>query len=324
MRALEEGTLRPTPEVVRHLDLCLGCRACETACPSGVPYGSLIEAARPFVERHRSWARRLGRRALVTLLTTRAGRKVAFGPLRLVAGRRALGRLASRLPGRWLALAAAVAQTANGGPLPTAVDPPGRARGTAALLTGCVAESVFPATNLATARLLAHAGVRVLVPPRQGCCGALALHLGAAARARALARKAARELAARGAARPAGRHPGRPSGRAGRGRHVLRERRHLQSHRARDGRPPARAQDRAHRRERCRRRRRRQPRLPPPDPGRRDRAPPPRRRRAPHRPPRHGPRRRRLTQLRGSARGPGASEARSAAQPREHWTGPRV
>src|SRR5207249_1574911 len=132
-------------------------------------------------------------------LTTRAGRKVAFGPLRLVAGRRALGRLASRLPGRWLALAAAVAQTANGGPLPTAVDPPGRARGTAALLTGCVAESVFPATNLATARLLAHAGVRVLVPPRQGCCGALALHLGAAARARALARKAARELAATGA-----------------------------------------------------------------------------------------------------------------------------
>src|SRR5207249_5006238 len=76
---------------------------------------------------------------------------------------------------------------------------PGRARGTAALLTGCVAESVFPATNLATARLLAHAGVRVLVPPRQGCCGALALHLGAAARARALARKAARELAATGA-----------------------------------------------------------------------------------------------------------------------------
>jgi len=199
MRALEDGALQPTREVVRHLDLCLGCRACEPACPSGVPYGSLIEAARPFVERHRSWARRLGRRALVTLLTTRAGRKVAFGPLRLVAGRRALGRLASRLPGRWLALAAAVAQTANGGPLPTAVDPPGRARGTAALLTGCVAESVFPATNLATARLLAHAGVRVLVPPRQGCCGALALHLGAAARARALARKAACELAATGA-----------------------------------------------------------------------------------------------------------------------------
>src|SRR5437867_10042715 len=162
MRALEEGALRPTPEVVRHLDLCLGCRACETACPSGVPYGSLIEAARPFVERHRSWARRFGRRALVALLTTRAGRKAAFGPLRLVAGRRALGRLASRLPSRWLALAAAVSQTAKGSSrLPLAVDPPGRPRGTAALLTGCVAESVFSATNRATARLLVHAGVRV-------------------------------------------------------------------------------------------------------------------------------------------------------------------
>ena len=46
MRALEEGRLEPSPEVVRHLDLCLGCRACETACPSGVPYGALIEDAK--------------------------------------------------------------------------------------------------------------------------------------------------------------------------------------------------------------------------------------------------------------------------------------
>ena len=59
MRALEDGRLVPTPEVVRHLDLCLGCRACETACPSGVEYGALIEAARPFVEAHRPRAARV-------------------------------------------------------------------------------------------------------------------------------------------------------------------------------------------------------------------------------------------------------------------------
>ena len=53
MRALEEGRLDPTAEVTSHLDACLGCRACETACPSGVPYGSLIEAARPFLEESR-------------------------------------------------------------------------------------------------------------------------------------------------------------------------------------------------------------------------------------------------------------------------------
>ena len=199
LRALEDGALQPTPAVVRHLDLCLGCRACEPACPSGVPYGSLIEAARPFVERHRPWVRRLARRALAAVLTTRAIRMVAVGPLRLVGGRQVVGRLAARLSSRWLALAAAVPREPNGSPLPATIDPPGPPRATAALVTGCVAESLFSATNRATAGLLVRAGVRVLVPPRQGCCGALALHLGAAERARALARKAAYALAATGA-----------------------------------------------------------------------------------------------------------------------------
>src|SRR5712671_4668065 len=52
MKGLEDGSLALTADVARHLDLCLGCRACETACPSGVRYGELIESARPFVEAH--------------------------------------------------------------------------------------------------------------------------------------------------------------------------------------------------------------------------------------------------------------------------------
>ena len=52
MQALQEGRLEVTEETVRHLDLCLGCRACETACPSGVHYGELIEGARSFIESH--------------------------------------------------------------------------------------------------------------------------------------------------------------------------------------------------------------------------------------------------------------------------------
>src|SRR5262245_55755200 len=80
MRALEEGRLEPSPEVVRHLDLCLGCRACETACPSGVQYGALIEAARPWVERHRSTPARLARRALARAVTTRWMRDAIFAP----------------------------------------------------------------------------------------------------------------------------------------------------------------------------------------------------------------------------------------------------
>ncbi|TMA71171.1 MAG: 4Fe-4S dicluster domain-containing protein, partial [Deltaproteobacteria bacterium] len=70
MSALEHGRLSPTSELIRHLDLCLGCRACETACPSGVRYGSLIEAARPYVEAHRPRLARWGRRALARLLAS--------------------------------------------------------------------------------------------------------------------------------------------------------------------------------------------------------------------------------------------------------------
>ena len=195
MRALEDGALEPTAEVMRHLDLCLGCRACEPACPSGVPYGALIEAARPFLERHRAWSRRMARRALVAVLTRRALGAAAFRPLRL-AGRLS-GRLATR--SRWLALAAAVPRPANGEPLPATIEPLGRPRGTAALMTGCVAASLFSATNRATARLLVHAGVRVVVPRAQSCCGALALHLGAAERARVLAKRQAYAFAATGA-----------------------------------------------------------------------------------------------------------------------------
>src|SRR5207245_2660726 len=101
IRALEEGQLTPTPEVIRHLDLCLGCRACETACPSGVEYGALIEAARPYIERFRPAPARWGRRILAAVLTTPALRRAAFAPLRPLGGRAWLGRYARRLRSTW-------------------------------------------------------------------------------------------------------------------------------------------------------------------------------------------------------------------------------
>jgi glycolate dehydrogenase iron-sulfur subunit len=190
MRALEEGRLEPSPEVVRHLDLCLGCRACETACPSGVQYGALIEAARPWVEGHRSAPARLGRRLLARALTTPWIRRTAFAPARLVAG----------LPWAhgWLRFAAALPRRRRG-PLPPVLEPDGIARGTAVLMTGCVADTLFRDTNHATAMLLRRAGVRVVIPPRQGCCGALPLHLGVRAQAASLARRLAAVLARSGA-----------------------------------------------------------------------------------------------------------------------------
>jgi glycolate oxidase iron-sulfur subunit len=196
--ALASGRLAPTAEVRRHLDLCLGCRACETACPSGVEYGRLIEEARPWVERTRPPAARWARRALSAVLGSRRATRVAFGLLRLVGGLRwtaALARHAPRPLRPWLAFVAALPPRARRRPLPAVLEPEGPVRGTAVLLTGCVADAVFDATNRATAALLVRAGVRVRVPADQGCCGALAMHLGDAAGARRLAARAVDALA---------------------------------------------------------------------------------------------------------------------------------
>lgn len=191
MRALEEGRLAPTPEATRHLDTCLGCRACETACPSGVPYGSLIEAARPFVERQRTPLARLARRALDAFLTRPTIRSLAMRPVRAVAGRSWLRTLARRIGGTLPAYAAALPSPRLHAPLPAVLEPDGTPRGTALLLTGCVAQDLFAPTNAAIAHLLSRAGLRVLVPPGQGCCGALSLHLGGHDRATTLARDVA-------------------------------------------------------------------------------------------------------------------------------------
>ena len=173
MQGLEAGRLQPTEAVRMHLDRCLGCRACEPACPSGVPYGALIETARPFVERHRPPLARWVRRALVRTLASRRGTL----PVRLAArlpGWRALARI---MPGMWCAYLAAVPVPRRRSRIPPVLEPRGRARGTAVLLAGCVSEGLFDATNDAAAVLLQRAGARVIVL-RGLCCGALFAHGG--------------------------------------------------------------------------------------------------------------------------------------------------
>jgi len=197
MRALEEGEVEPTPEVVRHLDLCLGCRACETACPSGVEYGALIEAARPWVERFRPAPARWARRALARLLTAPVVGRAAVAA-HLAARIPGLGGLARRRGSAWLAYAASIPRR-RPARLPEVLEPDGRPRGTAVLVTGCIAEALFGETNVATALLLRRAGVRVVVPRGAVCCGALPMHLGDAAHTRRLARRAAEVLSVTGA-----------------------------------------------------------------------------------------------------------------------------
>lgn len=186
MKGLEEGTLPMTADVARHLDLCLGCRACETACPSGVHYGELIESARSFVEeQYQRPLRDRVRRRMVTLLFPHPQLlRALLLPLRLIelvgvlAVLRRVNALAAMLPrlGRW-------------DPLPSDVPARGTERQRVGLLAGCVAQVLFAETNRATVRVLTRNGCSVTAPTRQTCCGALYLHAGARQQALDCARR---------------------------------------------------------------------------------------------------------------------------------------
>jgi glycolate oxidase iron-sulfur subunit len=197
MRAAAEGRVALTETFARHMDLCLGCRACESACPSGVPFGTLLEATR--AQLHRAGPPRR-RRALEALLYTALPHPGRLGllarGLRLYR-RSGLQRLVRKsgvldlAPGL-RAMDALVADAPAADPLPEVTPAGGRPRrGRVGLLTGCVQRHFFPGVNRATARLLALAGWDVVTPRAQGCCGALELHAGRVdalrARARALA-----------------------------------------------------------------------------------------------------------------------------------------
>ncbi len=196
MRAAAEGRAELTPGLARHLDLCLGCRACETACPSGVPFGQLLEATRAQLDRKRVRARESAHATLVWALSIfphpdRLG--ALLWPLRLyqASGLRTLVRASGILAPfkRLQAMDALLPRVLPGASsLPELIPARGKARGRAALLTGCVQRFFFPEINLATARLLSAAGWEVVVPRGQGCCGALHLHAGRLDEFRAMAR----------------------------------------------------------------------------------------------------------------------------------------
>jgi glycolate oxidase iron-sulfur subunit len=183
MRAVAEGRLEPTPTYTRHLDLCLGCRACETACPAGVQFGALLETARAGIPPRARPARQRWLMALLLLILPHPGRLAPalglarryrrWGLQRLV--RRS--RLLRRFP-RLAALDGLLERVSQAATLPEYVPARGKARGRVAMLTGCVQRHLFHDVNLDTVRLLALAGWDVVVPRAQACCGALELHAG--------------------------------------------------------------------------------------------------------------------------------------------------
>ncbi len=197
IKAVADGKISPDdPEFRKHMYLCLDCRACETACPSGVQYGQLVEAARASIQPTSQKERVAKDVVLGKVFTSTLGLEAAGTGMRLyqksgvqtIVRRSGLlkrmgtmGKLEGLLP------------TMQGGiiqpPLPREVPAKGARRYRAALVSGCVMNQFFRRTNMATARVLAENGVEVVIPRDQACCGALHVHSGARAQAQELARR---------------------------------------------------------------------------------------------------------------------------------------
>jgi glycolate oxidase iron-sulfur subunit len=192
-----------TEAVTSHLDRCLGCMACMTACPSGVRYDRLIEGARawpeeppPGVPPVRSRREQAIRAAIFATFPYPKRLRALTGPLRAAQKAGLDGLLSrSRIAGRLapeLAMSLRIAPRGGTGrrprPLPPRIPARGERRAVVGLLTGCVQQVFFPEVNAATARVLASEGCDVIVPAAQACCGALSLHAGRASEAARFAR----------------------------------------------------------------------------------------------------------------------------------------
>jgi glycolate oxidase iron-sulfur subunit len=184
MKEVLEGKIE-LDNALPYVDNCLGCQACETACPSGVKYGELITPFRAYAEEHRERKPidRLQRMmSLQTLPYPRRFRLAAF----MARGARPL---AHTLPASLRAMLELLPDKLPAPePLPAFHPAVGEPRARVALLAGCAQQVLSPNIGWATLRVLARNGVETVIPSAQGCCGALSMHTGAAAQAKRLAR----------------------------------------------------------------------------------------------------------------------------------------
>jgi glycolate oxidase iron-sulfur subunit len=198
MRAVTDGRLELTKDVRRHLELCLDCRACETACPSGVQYGKLIEPFRVAMEQSTGdmaaksddWFHRW---ILFRLFPYPERLRLALAPARIMQLLR-LDRVAESLglfkllPSRLRQLTQMLPPRRAAEPqLPEVLPAIGTRRARVALFTGCVGDALFRHTNWATARVLQQNGCEVVIPRMQTCCGAIHFHAGSSEPAREFA-----------------------------------------------------------------------------------------------------------------------------------------
>jgi glycolate oxidase iron-sulfur subunit len=189
MKSVADEVVAPDVDFTKHMHLCTDCRACEAACPSGVPFGALMEKSREKIERTRPKSL-LGRLARFVgfrvLLPNPRLLDLFLLPLRLLHALRIRkplqrARVLERLSPRLAELEQMLPDLplkAPGPSLPPLIPPAGPMRARVALFTGCVMQSLFSTVNRDTAEVLRQNGCEVIVPRDQGCCGALHIHEG--------------------------------------------------------------------------------------------------------------------------------------------------
>jgi len=204
LRGVAEGRFELRGTLAEEVYLCLDCRACETACPSGVRFGAMLDLVRAEVEAaglRRGWAKRFERWGLRGLLPHPRRLRLLFSLL-AVAHRLRIDRLGLALmPSRLRELhdlLPPVPPRRERRRLPKRIPAEGERRGRVGLFVGCIMPHLFGDVNAATARVLARNGFEVVVPRGQGCCGALHAHTGDEACAFKLARKNVRVFGAAG------------------------------------------------------------------------------------------------------------------------------
>jgi glycolate oxidase iron-sulfur subunit len=197
MRAVADGRLTIGPGVREHLELCLDCRACESACPSGVQYGRMIEPFKIALQQTAPPSERgsfLQRLILHHLFPYSRRVKAALAPARHLqrmgvldwAERSGLTRLLPTTLRRMQAMLPKLSGRST--QLPEILPAVGPKRARVALFLGCVSDAMFPETNAATARVLQQNGCEVVIPRGQVCCGAIHYHSGVEQPALELAR----------------------------------------------------------------------------------------------------------------------------------------
>ncbi len=199
IKAVADGILPMTESFVEEMNFCLDCQACETACPAGVKYGSLVEAARSQIY-EKGYEKKLStflksvflewifKRHTRLKFVARLLRIYQTTGLQDALQRSGLVELVSKKLASLQPLTPRISTVFSSDVLPTVLEPKGELRYRVGFLTGCIMDVAYSDINVDTVELLRQAGCQVVLPERQGCCGSLQAHNGGMRVAREMAR----------------------------------------------------------------------------------------------------------------------------------------